>query len=140
MVEVNVIAIVLAAASTMVVGSIWYSPVGFYKQWAKLAKVKSDPDFGGKKAAFTYGSVFVASLITAYVLAYFTTVTNSYFQNSFLLDAIMTGVLAWLGFTALRMFTHDIFEGRRKMLTILNTTHELVTFLVMATIIGLLPL
>lgn len=84
--------------------------------------------------------MFVASLISAYVLAYFTVVTNSYFQNSFLLDAIMTGILAWLGFTALRMFTHDIFEGRCNKLTILNTTHELVTFLVMATIIGLLPL
>jgi O-antigen ligase len=83
--------------------------------------------------------VFIASFVTAYVLAYFTFVTHNYLQNSFLFDAVATGVLAWLGFTALRMFTHDTFEGRRKQLTILNATHELVTVLVMATIIGLLP-
>jgi len=33
---------------------------------------------------------------------------------------------------------HDTFENRRKKLTVLNAAHELVTFLVMALIIGLL--
>lgn len=130
----------LAALSTMIVGSIWYSPIGFYKQWAKLAKVKPDPSFGGKKAALTYTAVFVASLVSAYILANVIYFTNQFSGNSYLLDAVLTGIWVWLGFTALRMFTHDTFEGRRKQLTILNATHELVTFLIMATIIGLLPL
>lgn len=140
MVEVNWIAVLLAALSTMVVGSIWYSPVGFYKQWAKLAKVKPDPNNSAKKMALMYGSVFIASFITAYVLAHVIVLSNNFFHGDFLINAVKTGFWVWLGFTALRMFTHDIFEGRRKQLTILNAMHELVTFLVMATIIGLLPL
>ncbi len=140
MVEVNVIAVLLAAVSTMVVGSIWYSPIGFYKQWAKLANVKHDPTFKGSKMVLTYLSVFIASCITAYILAYITFITNQYSGNSYLLDAVLTGALVWFGFTALRMFTHDIFEGRRKQLTVLNAIHELITFLIMAMIIGLLPL
>ncbi|MET1156149.1 MAG: DUF1761 domain-containing protein, partial [Arthrobacter sp.] len=41
------------------------------------------------------------------------------------------------GFTAARFVTHDAFEGRPAGLTVLNIVHELVTFLVMALIIGL---
>jgi len=140
MVEVNWIAVLLAAISTMVVGSIWYSKAGFYKQWASLAKVKPDLDFTAKKAALMYGSVFIASLVSAFVLAHVAMLSNNFFQNSFLQDSVTTAFWVWLGFTALRMFTHDVFEGRRKQLTVLNATHELVTFLVMGLIIGLLPL
>lgn len=140
MVEVNLIAVLLAAVSTMVVGSIWYSPIGFYKQWAKLANVKPDPTFKGSKMVLTYLAVFVASFITAYILAHIVFFTNQYSGNSYLLDAVLTGIWVWLGFTALRIFTHDTFEGRRKQLTVLNATHELITFLVMSLIIGLLPL
>jgi hypothetical protein len=88
--------------------------------------------------AYMYGSVFVASLITAYVLAHVTFLSNNFFHNSYLQDALTTAFWVWLGFTAVRLFTHDVFEGRRKKLTLLNSAHELVTFLVMGLIIGLM--
>jgi hypothetical protein len=50
----------------------------------------------------------------------------------------MTAFWAWLGFTASRIITHDAFEGRRKKLTLLTISHELVTFMVMGLIIGLM--
>jgi F0F1-type ATP synthase assembly protein I len=34
------------------------------------------------------------------------------------------------------LLTHDLFEGRRKKLTILNVAFELVTLVVMGVIIG----
>lgn len=136
-VEVNAWAVLLAALSSMVVGSIWYSPPVFYKPWARMAGVKSDP---GKMTAgqmvWMYGSVFVASLLTAYILAHVTYLSNQFFGNSFMQDALTTAFWLWLGFTAMRIFTHDTFEGRRKKLTLLNAAHELVTVLVMALIIG----
>ena len=52
---------------------------------------------------------------------------------------VLVAVFLFVGFTAARMITHDAFEGRPAKLTILNSTHELVTILVMAVIIGLLP-
>lgn len=137
-VEVNYLAVVLAAASTMVVGSIWYSKAAFYKPWAKMAGVKEDPNFSGGQMAMLMGSVFLASLVTAYVLAHVTFLSNEFFKHSFLYDALMTSFWVWLGFTAMRMYTHDAFEGRRKKLTLLNASHELVTFLVMGLVIGLL--
>jgi len=137
-VEVNYLAVLVAAASTMVVGSIWYSMAVFGKPWAALAKVDMSRKPKASEMAWLMGSTFVASLVTAYILAHVTFLANNYFGNSFLQDALTTGFWLWLGFTAARIYVHDAFEGRRKKLTLLNFAHELVTIEIMALIIGLL--
>ena len=40
--EINYWAVLLATASSMVVGSIWYTPKVFGTRWAKLANVDMD--------------------------------------------------------------------------------------------------
>lgn len=137
-VELNWIAIVLAALSTMVVGSIWYGPL-FGKAWEKLAHVQKDPNFKGMKVVYTYGGAFLASLVTAIVLAVMTYVMQDFFGGNPVVITLETALLLWAGFTAARIFMHDTFERRRKKLTLLSISHELVTFAVMAVIIGLLP-
>ena len=84
------------------------------------------------------GSVFIASLVTAYVLAHVSFLSNRFFGNSFLQDALTTAFWLWLGLVAARLYTHYAFEGRRKKLTLLNVSNELITLLLMALIIGLL--
>jgi hypothetical protein len=137
-VSVNYLAVLLAALSSMVVGAAWYSPKIFGNTWMKLAKVKMGVNNSPHEMTVMYGLTFLASLATAYVLAHVTFLSNKFFGNTFLYDALMTAFWLWLGFTAARMLTHDLFEGRRKKLTLLNSAHELVTFLVMAVIIGLI--
>jgi hypothetical protein len=122
----------------MVVGSLWYMPATFGNSWQKLSKVKIDRSkMTASNAAWTYGAVFVASLITAYVLAHVAFLANKFFGNSFLNDSLQTAFWLWLGFTVSRMYVHDTFEMRRKKLTLLNAAHELVTVLVMGLVIGL---
>lgn len=137
-VELNWIAILLAAASTMVVGSLWYGPL-FGKVWIKLAKVKTDPNFGVKQAIPLYGGALLASALTATVIAIFAHIISQYFEGSFLGASLWVGLILWAGFTAARVYMHDSFEGRRKKLTLLTVSHELVTIITMALIIGLLP-
>ena len=139
MVELNWLAIFLAAVSTMIVGSIWYGPL-FGKKWEKLAKIKPDKDFNGKKAAVMYVGAFVTSLITAIIIAYMAYIANRTFHNSFIQDAVVVSILLWLGFTAARIYMHDSFERRPRELTALSVSHEFVTIVIMATIIGLFPL
>ncbi len=138
MVEVNYWAVLLAAISSMVVGSIWYLPNVFGKSWAKLAGLKMDKKVSQGQMASMYVLTFIGSLITAYVLAHVSFIANQFFKNSFFQDTLMTAFWLWLGFTAVRLMVHDLFEGRRKMLTVLNGIHELVTVMVMAFIIGLM--
>ncbi|CAN5381519.1 DUF1761 domain-containing protein [soil metagenome] len=137
-VEINWLAVALAALSSMVVGSIWYAEGVFGKSWMQMTKSKMGKGSTPSQMAWIYGSVFVASLVTAYILAHVTFLSHSFFGNSYLTDALYTGFWLWLGFTATRFYVHDTFEERRKKLTVMNTAHELVTIMVMALTIGLI--
>lgn len=134
-VQINWLAVVLAAASTMVVGSVWYAKPVFGNLWIKLARIDEKNMANPAKAI---SLTVVASLVTAYVMAHVTFLSNAYFGNSYLHDALTTAFWVWLGFTAVRVLTHDLFENRPHKLTLLTVGHELVTFLVMGLIIGLL--
>lgn len=137
-VEVNYLAVVAAMLSTMVVGSIWYARSVFGNTWIKLAKIDMAKNKGNvlKPIAITA----VVSLITAYVLAHVTYLSNQFFGNSFLQDALATAFWMWLGFVAARFITHDAFEGRPSQLTLLNISNEFVTLIVMGLVIGLIGL
>lgn len=135
-VEVNYLAIFLAMASSMVVGSVWYARAVFGKEWGKLANV----DMGKNKAnpAIPIVITIIVSLVTAYVIAHVAFLSNQFFGNSFLQDALTTAFWLWLGLTAARFITHDAFEGRPVKLTTINLGNELVTIMVMGLIIGLM--
>ena len=133
-VEVNYLAVLLAMLSSMVVGSIWYAKAVFGQTWIKLAKVDIKNADPVKPIIIT----MVVSLITAYVLAHVTYLSNQHFGNSFLQDALSTAFWVWLGFTAARFITHDAFEGRPMKLTAINLGNEFVTIMLMGLIIGLI--
>ena len=134
-VQVSLLGVVLAMVSSMVVGAVWYAKPVFGARWMKLDGL-SDKDVasGGAKAM---GMTVVVSLITAYVLAYFSFVLADFYGISFMSAALKTAFMAWIGFTAARMITHDAFEQRNPKLTTMNIAHELVTLLVMAAVLGL---
>lgn len=134
-VEVNYIGVLLAAISSMVVGVVWYAPKIFGDRWAKLVGLTSDRKSKGAPRALAIA--FVASLITAYILAHVTYLAHTFFGNSFLVDAISTAFWLWLGLTAMRILVHDVFEKRPIQLTLLSLGNELVILLVMGLIIGL---
>lgn len=135
--EINYWTVLLATASSMVVGSIWYTPKVFGTRWAKLAKV--DMDRPAASAVMPIITTVLVSFITAWVLAGATAIAWHFYEGSFLWSAIATSVALWAGFTAARFITHDAFEGRPTSLTVLNIAHELVTVLIMAVIIGVWP-
>lgn len=137
-VQINVLAVFLAAVSAMVVGVIWYSQSVLGTTWSNLAKVDMKRKPKQNEMIWLMGSTFVASLITAYVLAHVAYISSVFFERGFLESALSTGFWLWLGFTATRMYVHDAFENRRKKLTTLNVAHELVTIMVMALVIGVL--
>ena len=133
-VHVNLLAVLVATLSAMVIGSIWYSPKVFAPVWMKLAKIDATKDGGPiwKPIAITV----VVCLITAYVLAHVAYLSNQFFQNSFLQDSLATAFWLWLGFSAARFITHDAFEGRPMKLTAINIGNDFVTITVMGLIIG----
>ena len=137
-VDVNYLAVLLAGVSSMVVGAIWYSRSVFGEVWMKLAKVKMNGKMTTMDNVRLFGLAFLASLVMAYVLAHVTFLSNDFFGGSFLSSALTTAFWLWLGFTAVRFLTHDLFEGRPMKLTLLSAGNELATVMVMALVIGLM--
>lgn len=135
--EINYWAVLLATASSLLVGSIWYTPKVFGTRWARLAKV--DMDRPATSATMAIITTVIVSFITAWVLAGATAIAWHFYGGSFFWGAVITAVTLWAGFTAARFITHDAFEGRPTSLTTLNIAHELVTLVVMAVIIGVWP-
>jgi len=133
--EVNLWAVLFATASTMVVGSLFYSPKVLGSRWMALAHV--DRDRVASRGVIPIVVTVLVSFVTAWVLAGATWIAHSFYDGGFLRDALLTGVFLWAGFTAARVITHDAFEARPAALTALTISHELVTVLVMALVIGL---
>lgn len=135
--EINYWAVLLAMLSSMIVGSIWYTPKVFGTRWARLANV--DMTGSARSAVWPIVTTVLVSFITAWVLAGASAIAWHFYEGSFFVGTVVTAVLLWAGFTAARFITHDAFEGRPTALTTMNIGHELVTLVVMAVIIGVWP-
>lgn len=132
--EINWVAVVLAAVSSMVVGAIWYAKPVFGRRWMRLTGLTDETLRG--TAVLPLIITFVVSFLTAAVLAGSAALAQHFYEGSFFLNAVLTSVILWIGFTAARMITHDLFERRNSSLTVLNLAHELVTVVVMGLVIG----
>lgn len=133
-VHVNYLAVLLAAVASMVVGMVWYAKPVFGTKWMGLVKL-DDKKMKAKMPQAT-AIAFVCSLVTAYVLAHVIFLSNSFFHDTFMLDALTTAFWLWLGIAAARVITHDGFEQRPMSLTAMTIGNQLVTLLAMAAVIG----
>lgn len=133
---INFFAVIAATLSSMLVGSIWYTPKVFGTYWMRTAKVTPGE---GKSAVGPILITLLVSFVTAWVLSGAIYLSYNFYGGSFLVNALLTGLILWAGLTAARFITHDAFEGRPVGLTVLNCAHELVTILVMSLILGVWP-
>jgi hypothetical protein len=135
--EINYIAVVLATLSSMVVGSIWYTPKVFGTYWMKAANITHTGE--PKDAIRPILITVLVSFVTAWVLAGSAYISWDFYGGSFFVNSLVTAIILWAGFTAARFITHDAFDGRPTGLTVLNIAHEFVTIVIMSIIIGVWP-
>ncbi len=133
--NINYVAVLLAAVANVVVGSLWYSPMLFAKQWMKLSGQKEMGMKGG--SMFTmYGMTTLAALIEAYVLAMF----MRYVGATTVSEGLMVAAWAWVGFTAATALPNYVFGGRPRNLYILDMGYHLVAILAMGAVIAAVSL
>ena len=132
--NLNWIAILVAAISTMVVGFLWYSPLLFAKPW--MREMGYDPNDKAKteemkkSAGPAYAGSMVASLISAFTLALILHGLNADFHLGF-----MASFHIWMGFVATVQFTDALFSKKSMKLFAINTGYQLVCYLVMGFIL-----
>lgn len=133
---IRVLPVVVAAVACMILGFLWYSPVLFAKPWMILMGYdpndKARLDEMRKSAGQTYTLAFVASLISAFVLAKIiglTTVNTA-------LYGMKVGFAVWLGFVTTVQLTGALFSKQPLKLYLINTGYQLVCYLVMGAILA----
>jgi len=133
--NLNWLAILVAAISAMVVGFLWYSPILFAKPW--MREMGYDPNDKAKvqemqkSARPAYGGSFVASLVSAFTLA----LILHGLRGEDLHFGIMASFHIWLGFVATVQFTGALFMKQSMKLFAINTSYQLVCYLVMGSIL-----
>jgi len=136
---VNLLPVLVAAIATMVVGFLWYSPLLFAKPWMVL--MGYDPNDKAalekmqKSAGKSYGISFLASLVSAFVLAKIILV----FTVNSALYGMKVGFAVWLGFVATVQLTDVLFARRPAKLYLINTGYQMICYLAMGAILAVWP-
>ena len=136
---INFVAVFVAAIATMVLGFLWYSPILFATPWMRL--MGYDPNDKAKLAEMqkgagkTYGVAFIASLVSAIVLAKIIDISS---VNT-ILYGIKIGFAMWLGFVATVQLTGALFSKQPIKLFLINTGYQLICFLAMGAILAKWP-
>lgn len=100
---INIWAVLAAAASSFLLGGLWYSPILFLKPWnAAMGRTEEDNGHPAK----VFGLSFVFALIAAYVFA---TLLG---PNPVLSESVRAGLLVGLGFVGMSFGINYQFANR----------------------------
>lgn len=136
-IQINYLAVLVAALANMTVGMLWYGPL-FGAQWKTLMGFT---DESMKSMKMTAGQAIaggcVTSLIMAYVLAHDAYVWGNFFGASVggAMFAFQLALWIWLGYVATTQVGVVLWEGRPWKLFFLNAAQSFVAFFAMALIL-----
>ncbi len=128
--DINWLAVLVAAILPMVVGSLWYGPL-FGKSWTALMELTEEEIKADFNPVKSYGLSFVMALVMAFVLAYVVGMGEGGTTNG-----MMYGALLWLGFIVPYGFQSVAFEMKKSPIYLLSITYNLVVLLLMGLVIG----
>src|SRR2546423_414868 len=95
---VNIVAILVAALVTFVLGAFWYSPALFARQWMQAQGYTPEKVEQMKKKGMTRG--YAVSMLCYVVTAYVVALLAGYTNSTTLAQGLWLGFLSWLGFAA----------------------------------------
>lgn len=128
--HINWLAVLAAAASTFVLGGLWYSPALFGRVWMSVNNLDS-AELAKSNMAKIFGLAFVFALMMAANLAAFLAEpkTNAAWGAT-------AGFLAGFGWVALGIATIALFERRSAKYVLINGGYMTVAFVLMGLILG----
>lgn len=135
-IQVNFLAVLVAAILDMGLGMLWYSKFVFGKLWMKMiGKTEEEFKETGNTAGVAYVANTLASVVMAFVLAHVVKISGATDYTM----AIQTGFWMWLGFVVAGILPAYVFEDRKKGLFLLYIAYKLLSILAMAALLILWP-
>jgi hypothetical protein len=132
--QVNYLAVLVSAVVIFVLGGLWYS-VLFGKAWLSLMGKTEEEIKADTKGSvpLMYLMAFICGLLTSWTLA----VILNHFINLTALRGALVGALCWVGFAAVTSFATSLFSGHPKALWLINSSYNLVSFVLAGIILAL---
>ena len=131
-VDINLLAVLIAAVLNMVIGMLWYSPYLFGKMWlSAIGKTQEEIKQGSSGPIYMINTI--ASLVIAYVLAHII----DYAGAATAAAGAQTGFWIWLGFVAMTVLPTYLYEMRPMRVYFIYVAYQLVSFIAMAVILAI---
>jgi hypothetical protein len=125
--EINWLAVIVAALSSFPLGFIWYGPL-FGKIWAPLVGMTDEKAKGGNPAVI-FGGAFVLALIQASTFAMFLGAVRNP-------EAALYGLCAGLCWVGAAFGVQYLFERQSWKLSLINAGYNAVAFTLIGAIVG----
>ncbi len=132
--NINLWSILVASIVSFIIGSIWYSPILFGKEWMTLTGI-SDGDVQAAKSKGVvkfYILQFIFTIVTFCVLGFAMSVIGTNTAS----DGAFVGLLAWVGFVLPIGAGNIMWEKKPFKLVLINVISMLLTFVIGGAIIG----
>jgi hypothetical protein len=127
--QVDYLAVFLAALSAFLLGGLWYSPLLFARPWMRLSG-QSEEKLRSGSMPLIFGAAFVLSLAASFVFAMFLGPAPG------IRLGLGAGLAAGLGWVAATLGILYLFERRPLGLWLINGGYALFQFLLYGLIIG----
>jgi hypothetical protein len=128
-VDLNWVAIIVAAIIPMVLGALWYSPILFADPWMR-AVGRTREELGDASLGYLLSAI--AALVSAYALARIV----KWAEVDDLWNGALLGVFVWAGFVATVLAVTTFFAGRPRTLWLINAGYQLVALVLMGALLG----
>jgi len=131
--NINLVAVLVAALASFLLGWLWYSPVLFANVWMKaLGKTKEDMMKGGRQAMFKgMGISFLQAIIVAVAIAHFFNLGG----GTTIGMAIETALICWFAFVVMLDLVTRTYEQSNITLFYIHVGYRLFEFIVIALIL-----
>ncbi len=131
--QINYLAVLVSAIVIFMLGGLWYS-VLFSKKWVALqGRAMEDAKASGGATAAMFVQVFICGLLTAWITA----IVIGFLPTLSLSRGLKLAVICWLGFAAATSYGTYLFSMKPKALWLIDSSYNLVSFVLAATIITL---
>src|SRR2546422_2378916 len=132
--NINILAVLVAAVLTFVLGAVWYSPILFAKQWMQAQGYTPEKLEEMKKRGVV--RAYAVSVACYFVMAYVLALFASYTTATSVVQGLWLGFLAWLGFTATTGLTGNMFSEKPIAAWVLDAGYQLAHLLLMGALLA----
>ena len=134
--EINFLAVGLAALAGIIIGAVWFGPKTFFPLWWKFLGKKPSEQPGTDNMAVILGSTFVAAAIQAIVMAVFVGLAEQAAGSMDTVTGLAIGSLVGAGFAATASLSHHLFGGFAIKAWVLEAGQDIVSLAAMGAIIA----